>query len=110
MDIEGNLLASIRPGLALIFSDHMCCVTVMQLYRIKKGAIVLVAVSNIRRSQQCLVTLQVGELLLRNYIFIHLRHNGDKFHLLLAMVHKLYAMVMRQCSDDNPDALIHHEV
>lgn len=54
--------------------------------------------------------LQVGELLLRQYIFIHLSRNGDKFHLLLAMVHKLYAMVMRQCADDNPDALIHHEV
>lgn len=55
-------------------------------------------------------SVQVGELLLRQYIFIHLSHHGDKFHVLLAMVHKLYAMVMRQCADDNPDALIHHEV
>ena len=56
------------------------------------------------------IFVQVGELLLRNFVFIHLTQPGDKFHLLLAMVHKLYAMVMGQCADDNPDAMIHHEV
>ena len=43
-------------------------------------------------------------------MFIHLEHPADKLQLLLAMMHKLYAMITRQCSDDNPDALIHHEV
>lgn len=48
--------------------------------------------------------------MLRKFVFIHLEQPADKLQLLLAMMHKLYAMITRQCSDDNPDALIHHEV
>lgn len=48
--------------------------------------------------------------MLRKFVFIHLEQPADKLQLLLAMMHKLYAMITRQCADDNPDALIHHEV
>ena len=54
--------------------------------------------------------MQIGEIVLRNFVFVHLEQPADKLQLLLAMMHKLYAMVTRQCCDDNPDALIHHEV
>ena len=47
---------------------------------------------------------------MRKFIFIHLERPADKLNLLVAMMHKLYAMVSGQCMDDNPDALIHHEV
>lgn len=56
------------------------------------------------------VVLQIGEAVLRSYVFIHLEQPADKLQLLLAMMHKLYAMITRQCCDDNPDGLIHHEV
>ncbi|KAL0055264.1 hypothetical protein WJX82_009622 [Trebouxia sp. C0006] len=52
----------------------------------------------------------IGEIVLRNFVFVHLEQPADKLQLLLAMMHKLYAMVTRQCCDDNPDALIHHEI
>lgn len=52
----------------------------------------------------------VGELVMRKFIFIHLERPADKLNLLVAMMHKLYAMVSGQCMDDNPDALIHHEI
>lgn len=54
--------------------------------------------------------MQIGEIVLRNFVFVHLEQPADKLQLLLAMMHKLYAMITRQCCDDNPDALIHHEV
>ena len=54
--------------------------------------------------------LQVGEELLRQYLFIHLTHPADKLNLLLTMLHKLYALASGQCCEDNPDALNHHEV
>ena len=54
--------------------------------------------------------VQIGETVLRNFMFVHLEQPADKLQLLLAMMHKLYAMITRQCCDDNPDALIHHEV
>lgn len=54
--------------------------------------------------------VQIGEIVLRNFVFVHLEQPADKLQLLLAMMHKLYAMITRQCCDDNPDALIHHEV
>ncbi|KAK9863838.1 hypothetical protein WJX84_009250, partial [Apatococcus fuscideae] len=53
---------------------------------------------------------QVGEELLRLYLFIHLTHPADKLNLLLFMLHKLYALVSGQCCEDNPDALNHHEL
>lgn len=56
------------------------------------------------------LAVQIGETVLRNFVFVHLEQPADKLQLLLAMMHKLYAMITRQCCDDNPDALIHHEV
>ncbi len=35
----------------------------------------------------------MGELLLRRYVFIHLDKAADKLELMLAMLHKLYALV-----------------
>ena len=47
---------------------------------------------------------------MREHLFVHLEHPLDKLNLLLAMIHKLYALVGGQCCDDNPDALTHHEI
>lgn len=44
----------------------------------------------------CLLRLsdaEVGEELLRRYVFIHLDKPADKLELMLAMLHKLYALV-----------------
>jgi hypothetical protein len=39
---------------------------------------------------------EVGEELLRQYVFIHLSEPADKMQLMLAMLHKLYALVSEQ--------------
>jgi DNA-directed RNA polymerase beta subunit len=51
-----------------------------------------------------------GLALLERYVFIHLANPADKLNLLVAMLHKLYALVNHQCCEDNPDALTHHEL
>ena len=69
----------------------------------------------------------VGIELLHEYIFCHLSSLQQKFHLLIQMVHKLYAFVMgprkmplpssacdsgqcnSQCQADNPDSLATQE-
>ena len=56
------------------------------------------------------VCAQVGEKVVRNFVFVHLESTDSKFHLLMQMLHKLYALVNFQCCDDNPDALSHHEI
>ncbi len=48
----------------------------------------IVAVHVCRRSDY-----EVGEELLRKYVFIHLSEAADKLQLMLAMLHKLYALV-----------------
>jgi DNA-directed RNA polymerase I subunit RPA2 len=40
---------------------------------------------------------EVGEELLRKYVFIHLSEPADKLQLMLAMLHKLYALVSEAC-------------
>jgi hypothetical protein len=40
---------------------------------------------------------EVGEELLRKYVFIHLSEPADKLQLMLAMLHKLYALVSCIC-------------
>eukprot|EP00201_Polytomella_parva_P019467 CAMPEP_0175041304 /NCGR_PEP_ID=MMETSP0052_2-20121109/1831_1 /TAXON_ID=51329 ORGANISM="Polytomella parva, Strain SAG 63-3" /NCGR_SAMPLE_ID=MMETSP0052_2 /ASSEMBLY_ACC=CAM_ASM_000194 /LENGTH=1341 /DNA_ID=CAMNT_0016303785 /DNA_START=27 /DNA_END=4052 /DNA_ORIENTATION=+ len=57
-----------------------------------------------------LTDFEVGEALLKEYVFVHLSRPADKLALLLSMLHKLYALVNGACSDDNPDALTHHEI
>jgi len=69
-----------------------------------------------------------GEQLLREYVFIHLSSNADKFALAILMLRKLYALVRSdycevvaaadaygtqasgRCQGDNPDSLMHQEV
>ena len=52
----------------------------------------------------------VGKRLICEHIFIHLQSDEDKFNLVLLMMQKLYALVAGQCSADNPDSLMHHEI
>ncbi|KAL4859361.1 DNA-directed RNA polymerase I subunit 2 [Chlorella vulgaris] len=52
---------------------------------------------------------QVGEQLLRELLLIHLDQPADKLQLVVQMLLKLYALADHQCSEDNPDALTHHE-
>lgn len=54
--------------------------------------------------------IEVGERLLSEFIFIHLNADGDKFNLMVLMLQKLYALVTGQCSPDNPDSNMHHEI
>lgn len=60
-----------------------------------------------RKQNAC---VQVGHRLLRDCCFIHLDSDSDKFMLLMEMLHKLYALVNKQCCEDNPDTLTHHEI
>lgn len=53
---------------------------------------------------------QVGEHVLRTFLFIHLDDGRDKMQLAYSMLLKLYALANGQCCEDNPDALTHHEV
>ena len=55
---------------------------------------------------------QVGERLLEEHIFVHIDKNQktDKFNLLIFMMQKLYALVTGNCSPDNPDSNMHHEI
>ncbi|KAJ8622002.1 hypothetical protein MRB53_030531 [Persea americana] len=52
----------------------------------------------------------VGKALLRDYIFVHLVDDHDKFNLLIFMLWKLFAMVDRTAVPDNADALQNQEV
>ncbi|KAJ4969689.1 hypothetical protein NE237_002788 [Protea cynaroides] len=52
----------------------------------------------------------VGEAVLREYIFVHLDNNNDKFNLLIFMLQKLFALVDQTAAPDNPDTLQFHEV
>ena len=54
--------------------------------------------------------VEIGKLLIKEHVFIHLENGKDKFNLLLFMMQKLYALVTGQCSPDNPDSPMHHEV
>jgi DNA-directed RNA polymerase I subunit RPA2 len=54
--------------------------------------------------------IEVGERLLSEFIFVHLTADGDKFNLMVLMLQKLYALVTGQCSPDNPDSNMHHEI
>ncbi|XP_072962703.1 DNA-directed RNA polymerase I subunit 2 [Typha angustifolia] len=52
----------------------------------------------------------VAEAVLRDFIFVHLSSNHDKFNLLIFMLQKLYALVDQTAAPDNPDALQNQEV
>uniref|UniRef100_A0A0D9XL29 DNA-directed RNA polymerase n=1 Tax=Leersia perrieri TaxID=77586 RepID=A0A0D9XL29_9ORYZ len=51
----------------------------------------------------------VAEAVLKDYIFVHLQNNHDKFNLLIFMLQKLYALVDQTASPDNADALQYQE-
>ncbi|KAI3838296.1 hypothetical protein MKW92_041658, partial [Papaver armeniacum] len=52
----------------------------------------------------------IGDTVLRDYVFIHLENNHDKFNLLIFMLQKLFAFVDQTVAPDNTDALQNHEV
>ncbi|KAG9150705.1 hypothetical protein Leryth_008151 [Lithospermum erythrorhizon] len=52
----------------------------------------------------------VAAAVLRNYIFVHLDNNHDKFTLLIFMLQKLFSLVDGTSMPDNPDALQNQEV
>ncbi|KAL1540302.1 DNA-directed RNA polymerase I subunit RPA2 [Salvia divinorum] len=52
----------------------------------------------------------VADAVLRDYIFVHLDDNIDKFNLLILMLQKLFSLVDQTSVTDNPDSLQHHEV
>ncbi|KAI9508905.1 hypothetical protein F5148DRAFT_1191368 [Russula earlei] len=54
--------------------------------------------------------LDVGTWLVRKLILVHLDAPRDKFRMLLFMLRKLYAIVSKTCSVDNPDSPQHQEV
>uniref|UniRef100_A0A5B7BLJ7 DNA-directed RNA polymerase subunit beta n=1 Tax=Davidia involucrata TaxID=16924 RepID=A0A5B7BLJ7_DAVIN len=52
----------------------------------------------------------VAEAVLRDYIFVHLDNNHDKFNLLIFMLQKLFSFIDQTSVPDNPDSLQNHEV
>ncbi|KAH0463231.1 hypothetical protein IEQ34_007813 [Dendrobium chrysotoxum] len=52
----------------------------------------------------------VGEVVLRDYILVHLNNNHEKFNLLIFMLQKLFALVDQNAAPDNVDALQNMEV
>ncbi|XP_059177244.1 DNA-directed RNA polymerase I subunit RPA2-like [Physella acuta] len=53
---------------------------------------------------------EVGHYLISRCICIHLNRPADKFHLLVYMTQKLFAFVNGECSAENPDNPMFHEV
>ncbi|XVF00183.1 hypothetical protein REPUB_Repub03eG0263200 [Reevesia pubescens] len=52
----------------------------------------------------------VADAVLRNYIFVHLNDNNDKFNLLIFMVQKLFSLIDQTSAPDNSDSLQNQEV
>ncbi|CAI9096906.1 OLC1v1033160C1 [Oldenlandia corymbosa var. corymbosa] len=52
----------------------------------------------------------VAEAILKEYIFVHLDNNHDKFNLLIFMLQKLFSLVDQTSMPDNPDSLQNQEV
>ncbi|GJM88039.1 hypothetical protein PR202_ga04057 [Eleusine coracana subsp. coracana] len=51
----------------------------------------------------------VAKAVLKDYVFVHLKYNHDKFNLLIFMLQKLYALVDKTAAPDNADALQYQE-
>ncbi|KAJ2900304.1 hypothetical protein IWW38_000563 [Coemansia aciculifera] len=47
--------------------------------------------------------IEIGKMLLRCVIMVHLESDRDKFNMMAHMVRKLYAVVSGECQEDNPD-------
>lgn len=52
----------------------------------------------------------VAAAVLKDYIFVHLDNNHDKFNLLIFMLQKLFSLVDQTSMPDNPDSLQNQEV
>lgn len=52
----------------------------------------------------------VGDAVLKDYIFVHLDKNNDKFNLLIFMLQKLFSLMDQTSVLDNSDSLQNHEV
>ncbi|KAL6125623.1 hypothetical protein ACLB2K_073679 [Fragaria x ananassa] len=52
----------------------------------------------------------VGDAVLKDYIFVHLDKNEDKFNLLIFMLQKLFSLMDQTSVLDNPDSLQNQEV
>ncbi|KAI0722471.1 beta and beta-prime subunits of DNA dependent RNA-polymerase [Earliella scabrosa] len=52
----------------------------------------------------------IGVWLINKVVLVHLQNPRDKFRMLLFMLRKLYALVSKSCSVDNPDSPQHQEV
>lgn len=52
----------------------------------------------------------VGRMVLKKVLLVHLGDNTDKFRMMLFMIRKLYALVAGECCADNPDATQHQEI
>ncbi|XAR63561.1 DNA-directed RNA polymerase [Bertholletia excelsa] len=52
----------------------------------------------------------VADAVLRDYIFVHLDNNQDKFNLLIFMLQKLFSLIDHTSVPDNPDSLQNQEV
>ncbi|KAI4323574.1 hypothetical protein L6164_023169 [Bauhinia variegata] len=52
----------------------------------------------------------VAETILKDYIFVHLDNNFDKFNLLIFMLQKLFSLIDQTSVPDNPDSLQNQEI
>ncbi|KAI8546005.1 hypothetical protein RHMOL_Rhmol07G0082000 [Rhododendron molle] len=52
----------------------------------------------------------VADAVLKDYIFVHLDNNQDKFNLLIFMLQKLFSLIDHTSAPDNPDSLQNQEV
>ncbi|RDX55403.1 beta and beta-prime subunits of DNA dependent RNA-polymerase [Lentinus brumalis] len=52
----------------------------------------------------------IGVWLINKVVLVHLQNPREKFRMLLFMLRKLYAVVSKSCSVDNPDSPQHQEV
>ncbi|ODV91502.1 hypothetical protein CANCADRAFT_71761 [Tortispora caseinolytica NRRL Y-17796] len=53
---------------------------------------------------------EIGQLLLKKIVLVHLNNDTDKYRMLIFMIRKLYSVVGGFCAPDNPDAVQHQEV
>ncbi|KAM0684280.1 hypothetical protein MDAP_000048 [Mitosporidium daphniae] len=53
---------------------------------------------------------EIGELVIRRMLFVHLEDGREKVSLLLLMIRKLLALVGNKIIPDNPDSLMNHEI
>eukprot|EP00656_Telonema_subtile_P016185 TRINITY_DN18534_c0_g1_i2.p1 TRINITY_DN18534_c0_g1~~TRINITY_DN18534_c0_g1_i2.p1 ORF type:complete len:927 (-),score=299.62 TRINITY_DN18534_c0_g1_i2:196-2976(-) len=52
---------------------------------------------------------QVGENMIRNFLFVHASSFADKARVLVVMIRKLLALVAHECAPDSPDAVSNQE-